>query len=145
MLTNTLSLNNNIPLDGYWKNDSFFTGKNVQIGKISGYVEASSSSNNFSIFLNKTYNNVAEIKIVSSIIPNVQKNIIGGSELIDSTNIYTNKTNGSWYVPCDSLILRNSKTNESFSYIIDSYKLISVRNRLDYCSISNGYTGIHYL
>lgn len=63
----------------------------------------------------------------------------------NNTNIYTNKTNGSWYVPCDSLILRNSKTNESFSYIIDSYKLIKGRNRLDYCSISNGYTGIHYL
>ena len=75
LLTNTLSLNENIPLDGYWENNSFFTGKNIQIGKIDGFVEAFSSANNFSIFLNKTYNNIAEIKIISSEIPNIQKNI----------------------------------------------------------------------
>lgn len=76
LLTNTLSLNENITLDGYWKNDSFFTGKNIQIGRIEGFVDAFNSSNNFSIFLDKTYNNVAEIKIISSEIPNIQKNII---------------------------------------------------------------------
>lgn len=92
LLTNTINLNDNIPLDGYWENDSFFTGKNVQIGKISGYVDGFSSSNNFSIFLNKTYNNVAEIKIISSIIPNVQKNIINGLNLVDKVNINTNKS-----------------------------------------------------
>lgn len=75
LLTNTVSLNENIALDGYWKNNSFFTGKNVQIGKIDGFVEAFNSANNFSMFLNKTYNNIAEIKIISSEIPNVQKNI----------------------------------------------------------------------
>lgn len=75
LLTNTVSLNENIPLDGYWENNSFFTGKNIQIGKIDGFVESFSSANNFSIFLNKTYSNVVEIKIISSEIPNVQKNI----------------------------------------------------------------------
>lgn len=75
LLTNTVSLNDNISLDGYWENDSFFTGKNIQIGKIDGFVEAFSSANNFSILLDKTYNNIAEIKIISSEIPNVQKNI----------------------------------------------------------------------
>lgn len=78
-LSNTLSLNNNIQLDGYWKNDSFFTGKNVQIGKIEGFVQSYESANNFAIFLNKTYVNVAEIKIISSELPNVQININGYS------------------------------------------------------------------
>lgn len=76
ILNNTLSLNDNISLDGYWTNDSFFTGKNIQIGRIEGFIQGYISVNNFNIFLNKTYNNVAEIKIISSEIPNVQKNII---------------------------------------------------------------------
>ena len=87
LLTNTISLNDNIALDGYWINDSFFTGKNIQIGKIDGFVESSDSANNFTVFLNKTYNNVAEIKIISSEIPNVQKNII--KETVVDTSIYS--------------------------------------------------------
>jgi hypothetical protein len=75
ILTNTLSLTQNIQLDGYWVDDSFFTGKNIQIGKIDGFVKAFESANYFSIFLNKTYVNVAEIKIISSEIPNIQTNI----------------------------------------------------------------------
>lgn len=95
ILTNTLSLNDNIQLDGYWENDSFFTGTNIQIGKIDGFVEAFSSANNFSIFLNKTYNNVAEIKIISSELPNIQKNIINSQtidEQITNTNYETKTT-----------------------------------------------------
>ena len=91
LLTNSLSLNENISLDGYWENDSFFTGKNIQIGLIDGFVEAFSSANNFSIFLSKTYNNIAEIKIISSEIPNVQKNIIKQTQNKNektTTNIY---------------------------------------------------------
>lgn len=92
LLTNTLSLNENITLDGYWKNDSFFTGKNIQIGRIDGFVDAFNSSNNFSMFLDKTYNNVAEIKIISSEIPNIQKNIIKELEK-DSVSTSKSATN----------------------------------------------------
>lgn len=87
LLTNTLSLTNNIPLDGYWVNESFYTGKNIQIGKIDGFVKSYQSANFFSIFLNKTYVNVAEIKIISSEIPNVQTNINKNNELLDGLNI----------------------------------------------------------
>lgn len=90
LLTNTININDNIPLDGYWENDSFFTGKNIQIGKISGFTEGFNSSNNFSIFLNKTYKNVAEIKIISSVIPNVQKNIIGELTTVENSNLASN-------------------------------------------------------
>lgn len=86
LLTNTLSLSDTIPLDGYWENNSFYTGKNVQIGKIDGFVKAYDSANNFSIFLNKTYVNVAEIKIISSEIPNVQTNINKNYESINDLN-----------------------------------------------------------
>lgn len=93
LLTNTLSLNKNISLDGYWENDSFFTGKNIQIGLIDGFVEAFPSANNFEIFLTKTYNNIAEIKIISSEIPNVQKNIIKQTQNKNvKTNTNINKT-----------------------------------------------------
>lgn len=93
LLTNSLSLNENISLDGYWENDSFFTGKNIQIGLIDGFGEAFSSSNNFDIFLTKTYNNIGEIKIISSEIPNVQKNIIKqNNNEKEKTNTNINKT-----------------------------------------------------
>lgn len=89
LLTNTLSLNKNISLDGYWENDSFFTGRDIQIGRIDGFVQAFNSANNFSIFLNKTYNNVAQIKIISSEIPNVQKNIIQQSTSYNTNTTYS--------------------------------------------------------
>lgn len=86
ILTNTISLTKDIKLDGYWTNDSFFTGKNVQIGKIEGFVQSYESANYFTMFLNKTYVNVAEIKIISSEIPNVQTNINKNSDSIDTNN-----------------------------------------------------------
>ena len=97
LLTNIVSLNDNIPLSGYWENDSFFTGKNIQIGKIDGFVEAFNSANNFLISLNKTYSNIAEIKIISSEIPNVQKNIL--QEL--PTYSYKSNTNNTTYINND--------------------------------------------
>ena len=106
LLTNTLSLTNDIPLDGYWVNDSFFTGKNIQIGKINGFVKSYESANFFSIFLNKTYVNVAEIKIISSEIPNVQTNINKNYEIIDGLN--------------NSYTTNQFKINESI--VIDSIK-----------------------
>lgn len=74
-LTNTIYINNNIQLDGYWKDNSFFTGKNIQIGKIAGFIQGYPNPNSFKIFFNETYSNIAELKIISSEIPNVQTNI----------------------------------------------------------------------
>lgn len=98
LLTNKISLNDNIDLDGYWENDSFFTGKNIQIGNIDGFIQAYNSANNFSIFLNKTYNNVAEIKIISSEIPNLQKNIIKETLTNDNTIMYANNSTNLSYI-----------------------------------------------
>lgn len=107
LLTNTISLNDNILLDGYWKNDSFFTGKGIQIGKIDGFVQSYDSANNFVLFLNKTYVNVAEIKIISSEIPNVQTNVNGGTENNKIVNFYTESKSTSSY----------ATTNLSISYV----------------------------
>ncbi len=74
-LTNKISLINNISIDGFWSNDKFFTGTNIQIGKIDGITQGYPNSNSFVMFLNKTYTNVAELKITSSEIPNIQTNI----------------------------------------------------------------------
>jgi len=98
LLTNKISLNDNIDLDGYWENDSFFTGKNIQIGNISGFIQAYNSANNFSIFLNKTYNNVAEIKIISSEIPNVQKNILSETYTNSTSIMYANNISKLSYI-----------------------------------------------
>lgn len=105
LLTNTISLNNNILLDGYWENNNFYTGKNIQIGKIQGFVKNYQNSNNFSIFLDKTYNNIAKIRIISSEIPNIQKNIIFRKEnnsklsyISNDVNLnYIDKTNNRLY------------------------------------------------
>jgi len=107
LLTNTISLNDNILLDGYWKNDTFYTGKNIQIGKIDGFVQAYESANNFVLFLNKTYINVAEIKIISSELPNVQTNINGNTEKNKDINYYTDTKSNSAY----------ASTNLSMSYV----------------------------
>lgn len=128
LLDNTLSLNDNIPLDGYWNNESFFTGKNIQIGKIDGFTEAFNSSNNFSIFLNKTYNNIAEIKIISSEIPNIQKNIISD---IDNTNTDINTNNNNM----QSMTYINNDVN--LTYIEQSNNKLYWENILD--------EGIYYI
>lgn len=87
LLTNTISINDNIDLDGYWKNQNFYTGKNIQIGLIDGYIKSFPSANNFSITLNRNYNNIAEIKIISSEIPNIQNNINKNQIFYDSNGI----------------------------------------------------------
>jgi hypothetical protein len=99
LLTNTISLNDNILLDGYWLDNNFYTGKNIQIGQITSFVQSYESANNYSIFLNKTYINVAEIRIISSELPNVQTNINGITEanknfkFIVNSNSYSQSTN----------------------------------------------------
>ena len=127
LLTNTISLNDNITLDGYWKNDSFFTGKNIQIGIIDGFIRAYNSANNFNIFLEKTYNNIAEIKIISSIIPNINNNIL--KEQINSTNninsIYNTNTNSSINVGLDM------NNNSNITYIQKQNNKLYWENILD--------------
>ena len=121
LLTNTISLNDNIPLDGIWKNDSFFTGKNIQIGKIDGIVQSYDSANDFSIFLNKTYNNVAGIKIISSELPNVQTNVNGSTEITKDVSIYTNSKSSSSFIT----------TNLNFSYVNITNNRLYWENILD--------------
>lgn len=113
LLTNTISLNNNILLDGYWINNNFFTGKNIQIGKIEGFIESFQSSNNFTIFLNRTYINVAEIKIISSEIPNVQINIFG-NEINNNYNILINSLPLKTFSGLNSNIVNNQQLNNRF-------------------------------
>ena len=122
ILTNTLSLNDNIILDGYWKNDSFFTGKNVQIGKIQSFVQSYQSANNFSIFLNRTYVNVAEIKIISSELPNVQTNINGITSSNQDINLIINSKPSVSYAGTNSNISYNLTVNNRLYWenILDS-------------------------
>ena len=86
LLTSIISINNNINLEGKLINGNFRTGINIQIGIIEGFSPGYPNPNNFSIDLNKTYNNVAELKIVSSEIPNTQKNITISDFNINSLN-----------------------------------------------------------
>ncbi len=85
-LINTISLTNSIILlPGYWKDNNFYTGQNIEIASIVGVNVGYPSPNSFTINFESTLNNVSLIKIISSEIPNVQKNIIG-----DITSIRTN-------------------------------------------------------
>ena len=74
-LKNLISLNKNINLDGYWENDVFKTGTNIQIGIINGFIQGYPDPNNFVINLENSYSNVCSIKMTSSEIPNVVQNI----------------------------------------------------------------------
>lgn len=121
LLENTISLNNNIDLDGYWVLDSFFTGKNVQIGKIDNFVQGYESANNFVMFLNKNYVNVAEIKIISSELPNFQLNVNGSSEINNDIYIYNNSKTQSSY----------ATTNINISYINNINNRLYWENVLD--------------
>lgn len=89
LLTSNISINENINLEGEWINGSFSTGKDIQIGKIESIVEGYLNPNNYTIYLNKTYSNIVEIKIISSEIPNVQKNINVIDKNITSINSTT--------------------------------------------------------
>jgi hypothetical protein len=96
-LTNVISLNNNIMLNGIWDNNNVFrTGTNIQIGLISGFIQGYPNPNSFIINLDRSYNNVCSIKMISSEIPNVTKNING--EIIKSNNLkYITNINNRFY------------------------------------------------
>lgn len=104
-LLNTISLNNNILLDGIWiNNDTFITGINIQIGIINGFVQGYPNPNNFVINLENSYNNVCSIKMISSEIPNVTQNI---------TDISTNNNQGN----TNSQTTIDSQTDNNLKYI----------------------------
>ena len=102
-LTYQLSLNNDIQLDGIWDINSFKTGINIQIGKITEIVQGYKNSNNFIIPLNTIYNNVCAIKIISSEIPYVTQNI-NSFQKIDTFSQSSNINSSSSY-----LITNNNK------------------------------------
>ena len=88
-LKNVMSLNDNIKLDGYWINNMFRTGTNIQIGIIDTFIQGFPNPNNFVINLDNSYNNVCSIKMVSCEIPNVVQNIIN----IQSTSTVETENN----------------------------------------------------
>jgi len=74
-LSNNLSINQNINLQGSWNNNIFYTGTSIQIGAIETINDGFLTPNYYTIPLNKSINNVASVKLLSSEIPNVKKNI----------------------------------------------------------------------
>jgi hypothetical protein len=74
-LSNSISLNQSIKLDGEWINGEFYTGTDIEIGTIIGVNIGYPTASSFKIILDKNVNNVAAISIISSEIPNVLKNI----------------------------------------------------------------------
>jgi len=75
-LSNTISINQNIPLQGTWENDVFYTGgQNMQIGKVLSTNNGYLTPTKYSVILDKTINNVACLKILSSEMVNVKNNI----------------------------------------------------------------------
>lgn len=102
ILSNVLSLNKNIMLDGIWDGNVFRTGTNIQIGKIDSFIQGYPNPNNFVINLDKSYNNVCSIKMVSSEIFNFQKNITAidqdiGPTIGDSNLKYIKNQNNKFY------------------------------------------------
>jgi hypothetical protein len=84
-LNNIISLNQNISLDGIWNNNNFFTGKSIQIGKVVNYSAGFYNPNSYSIELDKKISNIYSIKIISSEIPNVNKNINSKISTVSNT------------------------------------------------------------
>jgi hypothetical protein len=73
-LTNEISINNNINIQGTWNNQVFSTGgDNIQIGLITNISRGNPTPSNYTVQLDKRIDNVACIQIKSSEIPNTQK------------------------------------------------------------------------
>ncbi len=101
-LINEISLIDTINLlPGYWKDNNYYTGQNIEIASIIGVNVGYPSPNGFTINFESTLNNVALIKVISSEIPNTQKNIIGNTIDIrtstSSSNTIVTKTNNKFY------------------------------------------------
>jgi len=131
-LNNIISINQNIILEGVWNNDNFYTGKSVQIGKVINYSAGFYNPNSYSIELDKKISNIYSIKIISSEIPNVNKNInskassfnnsfnINNVNLFNENNIVNNKFY--WQNILDENIYSISLPSGSYNY--DQLKII---------------------
>lgn len=101
-LINEISLTNSIDLmPGYWLNNNFYTGVNIEISTIIGVDIGYPTPNSFTINLDTTLNNVGAIKVLSSEIPNVQKNIVSSLDNLrttaNSSNFTISKSNSKLY------------------------------------------------
>lgn len=85
-LLNELSLNKLVNLTGYWLNNDFYTGQDIEISTIIGFNVSYPTPSSFTINLDKSLNNIAAIRVISSEIPNVQKNIISELETLRTTS-----------------------------------------------------------
>jgi hypothetical protein len=93
-LLNQISLTDTIGLlPGYWLNNNFYTGQNIEIASIIGVNVAYPTPSSFTINLDSSLNNIALIKVISSEIPNVQKNIISNIDNLRSSSSSSNKFN----------------------------------------------------
>ena len=125
-LSNSMSINSNIQLDGIFNGNTFKTGTNIQIAKITGAILGYPNPNSYLINLDKNYNNICEIKLVSSEIPNVQTNI-------NSTTL-TNYQKKSSY---------NGQSNQNLYYLTKNNNKLYWQNILDLVtyeiSLDTGY------
>jgi hypothetical protein len=131
-LNNIISINKNIILEGVWNNNNFYTGKSVQIGKVINYSDGFYNPNSYSIELDKKISNIYSIKIISSEIPNVNKNIhsnassfsnsfnINNVNLFNENNIINNKFY--WQNILDDNIYSISIPSGSYNY--DQLKIV---------------------
>jgi hypothetical protein len=103
-LTQQISLNDKILLSGYWKDSAFYTGTNIQIAKIDSFIEGYKYPNAYMIPLDKNYNNICEIKMLSSEIPNPQLNIV-----TESSTFNYNKDDSTINVNKNSIQIINNK------------------------------------
>ena len=133
-LINDISLTDSIKLlPGYWKDNNFYTGQNIEIASIIGVNVGYPTPNGFTVNFESTLNNIALIKIISSEIPNTQKNIIGdtldiktyssSSSSSNSTNMLVTKINNKFY--WDNLLDLNT-----YSIIIPTgyYTFVQLQN-----------------
>ncbi len=75
-LTSTISITPSTKLQGNWYNNVFYTGgSSIQIGKVDSINDGYLTPSNYTFSLDKSINNVASIKMISSEIPNIKKNI----------------------------------------------------------------------
>jgi hypothetical protein len=96
-LLNVISINDNILLNGIWENNVFKTGTNIQIGIIYGFIKGFPNPNSFVVNLDYSYNNVCSIKMISSEIPNIVKNISNKTNYESDNLKYISKINNKFY------------------------------------------------
>ena len=111
-----ISLDNTITLSpGYWINNDFFTGQNIEIATIIGVNVGYPTPSSFTINLDTTLNNIASIRVISSEIPNVQKNIISS---IDNLRTSSNSTSVTIVSANNKLYWNNLLDLETYSISI---------------------------